>query len=111
MATENTPMLDIEIEGFLHRYQPSYCSNPTYLFYTFESASADCIVIQPHTIAASIPNKDYIPERVAALRAAQSKIYVEAQEAAAEIEEHLQKLLCLEAPQVIEPKSNEDIPF
>lgn len=95
--------MEIEIKGFIVAYFSSYGDQTVpshYSFMSWKPDSPEYVVLCEHThkVEFEVP-ASYIPERVAVLRTAQATARVKAEVTVAEIEETLQKLLCLEGPQ------------
>lgn len=95
-------VMEIEIKGFIVAYFSSYGDQTVpshYSFMNWKPDSPEYVVLAEHThkVEFEVP-ASYIPERVAVLRTAQATARVKAEETVAEIEETLQKLLCLEGP-------------
>lgn len=94
--------MEVEIKGFIVAYFSKYGDSATvpsnYSFMTYVPESAQWVKVceHSHIVEFEVPD-NWIPARVEVMRAAQAKARVEAEETVVEIEEELQKLLCLES--------------
>jgi hypothetical protein len=91
--------MKVKITGFIHWYKPSYHDTPSYGFYESDmsSISPDYVPMFEHSFEVEIPdNFDPTPLQIAALRKHKEKILADAHVQANNLEEQIQRLLCLE---------------
>jgi len=94
--------MQVEIKGFIIAYFSKYGESSaipsSYSFMTYVPEGVQWAKVCEHSHIVEFEVQDnWIPQRVEIMRAAQAKARVAAQETVAEIEEELQKLLCLES--------------
>jgi hypothetical protein len=84
---------------YLYRYKPEYMDTPILVAAGYESANADYILVDKRELTVEVQDDSYyVPEQVRMLRNAKDKIYADAAQEVAEIDDKIAKLLCLEAP-------------
>lgn len=92
--------MEVEIKGYIVAYFSKYDSPAVphnYIFMTHKPHDPCFVVVKEHLHIAEFDVPDnWVPQRVELMRAAQAKARLEAEETVAEIEQELQKLLCLE---------------
>ena len=90
--------MKVTISGFVFHRKCSWEKNVTYEFSNLQCwADADRALIMPHSFEVEIPdNFDPNPAKIATLRAEKQRIQAEAHVKAANIEQQIQELLCIE---------------
>lgn len=100
------------ISGFIVWHKYGWEETPSYEFCMndMKGRGPEWVVIATHEFEVEIPDDfDPRPKQIAALREAKQAVFADAQEKANNIEEQIQRLLCLEhKPEVIE---EEGAPF
>ena len=90
--------MKVKIEGWIVRYQPSYCNEPCWLFDMYGKPPRqddDQVPVMEHTIEVDIPDPDMTAERVAGVREEIKRTYASAEEKIQELRQVESKLLAL----------------
>lgn len=90
--------MQVEIRGWIYRYQQKWMEKPIYQFTARDTPGEDdenTVYLKECTILAQIDDPDMIAARVAGIEAEQARVRVESESKCAELEEHKQTLLCL----------------
>lgn len=105
------PMLKTTV--YLYRYQPEYLDTPVLVAAGYKSNNPEYILVDTRELTVEVQHADYyIPEKVRMLREQKDKVYVDAQQEIAVIDDKIAKLLCLEAPARQQAGSDDDgLPF
>lgn len=95
------------ISGYVYWFKFDFMDAPKYTFHntaTLANGSPEYALIGPHTIEVDIPDDfDPTPGRIATMKAEKQRILAEAHVKAENIEEQIQKLLCLEFKPEVAP--------
>jgi hypothetical protein len=94
-------MATIQVKAFVTLYCPAWQDKPEIELHVSDmsTVSVDYVIIREQLFDIEVPdNFDPRPLQIEALRKAKSKVYAEAEAKATNIEEQIQRLLCIEAP-------------
>ena len=91
--------MKVTIKGFVHWHKYLWDENPEYQFYACDMSDMgpDYVLIMPHEFNVDIPDDfDPRPRQIEVLRAKKQQILAETQQKVNNIEDQIQRLLCIE---------------